>query len=215
VSRLAWLPEPVRTRLHNALHAPRLRAQRRALRELGTQPECRIIIGSSGTRQPGWTPTDYEVLDLLREASWSEFFPPGSIDAILAEHVWEHLDAVGGAEAARICFRFLKPGGYLRVAVPDGLHPDPAYIESVRPGGSGPGADDHKVLYTAHSAQQLFERAGFAVQVHEWFDAEGQFHGDDWDSRDGMIQRSRRFDERNLNGSLAYTSIVLDARKAR
>jgi len=36
----------------------------------------------------------------------------------------------------------------LRVAVPDGFHPNPGYIERVKPGGTGPGAGDHKILYT-------------------------------------------------------------------
>lgn len=36
--------------------------------------------------------------------------------------------------------RVLKPGGYVRVAVPDGFHPDPAYIEMGRPGGYGTGS---------------------------------------------------------------------------
>jgi hypothetical protein len=68
---------------------------------------------------------------------------------IKAEHVWEHLMPEQGATAARICHRFLRPGGYVRVAVPDGLHPDPKYVEWVRPGGSGLGAWDHTVLHRA------------------------------------------------------------------
>jgi len=50
--------------------------------------------------------------------------------------------------ANKNAFDFLRIGGTLRIAVPDGCHPDPNYIEHVRPGGTGAGADDHQFLYT-------------------------------------------------------------------
>lgn len=171
------------------------------------------MIGSSGTHFPGWVATDRAVLDLVRDETWARFFPPGSLDAILAEHVWEHLTAEDAAAAARVCFRYLRSGGYVRVAVPDGLHPLQSYIESVRPGGSGPGADDHKALYSYFSLRDLFVDAGFEVHLKEYFDEKGEFHFDDWTPSEGMIHRSKRFDSRNSSGDLRYTSIILDARK--
>ena len=74
------------------------------------------------------------------------------MDAILAEHVWEHLDCFAAIVAAQNCFKYLKPGGYIRVAVPDGWHPDKDYIDYVKPGGWGAGSDDHHVLYTYTNA---------------------------------------------------------------
>jgi len=47
------------------------------------------------------------------------------LDAILAEHVWEHLTKEEALIAALTCYRYIKNGGYLRVAVPDGPHPNP------------------------------------------------------------------------------------------
>jgi|SRR5688572_828015 len=138
---------------------------------------------------------------------------PQELEAILAEHVWEHLTANDASIAASTCFRYLKRGGYLRIAVPDGLHPDPDYIEQVRVGGSGSGADDHKVLYTHQTLSAVFEKAGFRVQLYEYFDQAGKFHFHDWSPQDGMIRRSRRFDSRNADGNPHYTSIVLDAIK--
>jgi predicted SAM-dependent methyltransferase len=129
--------------------------------------------------------------------------------------VWEHLTEEDGARAARQCFEYLKPGGYLRVAVPDGFHPDETYIEYVRPGGTGAGADDHKVLYTHKTFAALFERAGFRVELLEYFDSSGEFHFVDWSPEAGTIVRSRRFDDRNAGGTLKYTSIILDAQKDR
>lgn len=43
----------------------------------------------------------------------------GFADAFLAEHVWEHLSLEDAHRATRNCYRFLRPGGRLRLAVPD------------------------------------------------------------------------------------------------
>ena len=79
-------------------------------------------------------------------------------------------------------------------------------------GGKGSGAR-HKVLYNYESLSSLFERAGFKVELLEYFDSDGEFHYVDWDTDSGKIHRSRRFDKRNKNGALKYTSIILDAHK--
>ena len=135
--------------------------------------------------------------------------------AILAEHVWEHLTQKEGLIAAKMCFQYLQPGGRLRIAVPDGCNPDSNYRKWVQPGGTGPGADDHKILYTYDSLQQLLVEAGFHTELLEYFDSSGQFHFVEWDPSDGMIRRSRRFDARNQGGKLGYTSLIVDAWKPR
>ncbi|HEV8069019.1 MAG TPA: methyltransferase domain-containing protein [Planctomycetaceae bacterium] len=173
----------------------------------------RIVVGAGGLYDLGWIPTDVDVLDILDDAHWRRLFRENSIDAILAEHVWEHLTAEQGLRAAQNCNRFLRPGGYLRAAVPDGFHPDPTYLERVRPGGSGAGAQDHKLLYNHETFRQLFESAGFQVEPLEYFDSAGQFYAANWDPALGKIDRSQRFDERNKQGQLVYTSVILDARK--
>jgi predicted SAM-dependent methyltransferase len=187
----------------------------RLRRRLAASPRTRIVIGTGNKDEPGWIPTQMEFLNLLKPADWERFFQPASIEAMLAEHVWEHLTPEEGSTAARTCFTYLKPGGYLRVAVPDGLHPDPAYHEWVRVGGASPGqiANDHKVLYTYGALKELFERSGFRVVLYEYFDEAGTFHYREWDENAGKIWRSKRFDPRNAGGKLAFTSIVLDAVK--
>jgi predicted SAM-dependent methyltransferase len=190
------------------------RRGRRRLMALAADAPLRLVLGSSGIHDEGWIPTDVGYLDLLNGAHWERFFRRGSIDAMLAEHVWEHLSADEGLAAARRCHEYLRNGGYLRVAVPDGYFPDGEYIEHVRPGGSGSGAHDHKVLYTYASLSDLFLEAGFEVKLLEYHDAQGRFHRVDWDPALGKIHRSSRFDERNRDGVLRYTSIVLDAHKS-
>jgi predicted SAM-dependent methyltransferase len=108
----------------------------------------------------------------------------------------------------------LKPGGFLRVAVPDGRHPDPDYIEWVRVQGIGPGADDHKVLYTADTFRQVFADVGFDVKLLEYYDANGNFRKEEWDVETAPIGRRQGKTERKDDGStMHYTSIILDARK--
>lgn len=53
---------------------------------------------------------------MLKRDDWKKKFLPNTVTAILAEHVWEHLTYEEGKETAKICFDFLKPGGYIRCA---------------------------------------------------------------------------------------------------
>lgn len=203
------IPEPIRTFLLRI----RSRVRKHTLRALANKVQKRIVIGSAGTAFKGWVSTDKETLNLLDEGTWKNYFKPDSLDAILAEHVWEHLTVTEAIIAAKNCYTFLKPHGYLRVAVPDGFHPDPAYINEVKPGGCGAGADDHKILYTHTSIGELFSSIGFDVHFYEYFDEFGQFHCADWNPSNGLIQRSKKFDDRNAGEKLAYTSIIFDAVK--
>ena len=173
----------------------------------------RIVVGAGRTSFPGWLATDRATLDLLERDDFTRHWAPGTRTAFLAEHVWEHLSEEQGKQAAVNCLEFLRPGGRLRIAVPDGWNPDPEYREYVRPGGSGPGADDHKVFYTAASLTALLEGAGFTCTLLEYWDEAGVFQSSDWDAKQGHITRSRRFDPRNQDGTLRYTSLIIDAVK--
>lgn len=188
----------------------RVRALRR---RLAKGPPFKVVLGASRKGQPGWILTERAELDLTREEDWARWFLPGSIDVLLAEHVWEHLTSEEGEVGARLCWRHLKPGGRLRLAVPDGFHPDPGYIEWVRIGGRGPGANEHKVLYDYRSLTSLLEKAGFRVELLEYFDELGHFKARPWHIEDGFIRRSHRFDPRNADGRPHYTSLMLDAHK--
>ena len=173
----------------------------------------KIIIGASGVGQEGWISSDANYLNLLNKEQWYRYFKENNIEALLAEHVWEHLTETDGVLAAGICYKYLKQGWYLRVAVPDGCFPDKTYIDCVKPGGVGAGANDHKVLYTYKTLAIIFEAVGFKVHLWEYFDEEGFFHYEEWNKNDGMIFRSKKFDERNNGARLGYTSIILDATK--
>jgi len=173
----------------------------------------KIIVGAASTEQAGWISTDYPLLDLTDASTLAVLFESNSINNFLAEHVWEHLSLEDGAKAVSNCFAYLKQGGLLRIAVPDGFHPDADYIAQVKPGGYGEGADDHKVLYNYRTLSVLLENAGYNVRLLEWFDEQGKFHHEDWNVEDGLIRRSTRFDPRNQSNPTAYTSLMIDAIK--
>lgn len=198
--------------LPDAMKSP-LRSLRRTLRGRGLRRQLRttprrIVIGASGAFEDGWIPTDAHELNLVDGRTWSRYLEPASVDAFLAEHVWEHLSLEEGRVAAHLCHTYLKPGGYIRVAVPDGLHPDPEYREYIGVDGAGGGGiGGHKVAYTYRLLQDVFERAGFITKLLEYHDEAGQLHLCEWSSDDGMIRRSSKRDPRGA------VSIVLDAIK--
>lgn len=192
-----------------------LKTRRSLKADISRSSSIRVILGADVSNYPGWIPTDYPVLDVTDGESWSRLFEPGSIDALLSEHVFEHLADDQIASAFSYMHTYLMVGGYVRIGVPDGYHPDAEYIEAVKPGGSGWGSDDHKQLFNFRSLSQLLERSGFSVRPLEWFDENGDFHFNEWSPENGMIRRSSRYDERNLHKPLSYTSLIIDAYKLR
>jgi predicted SAM-dependent methyltransferase len=171
-----------------------------------------IIIGSEKTAYPNWLPTNIESLNLLEKSSFQNLFGEKKATKFLAEHVFEHISYANALIALKNCFEFMEKGGSIRIAVPDGFHPNKDYIDMVKPGGHGEGADDHKLLYDYHQLSKVLEDAGFRVQLLEYYNEHGQFHFTDWKSEDGHILRSRRFDKR-FNEPLGYSSLIIDGIK--
>ncbi|MBD3306659.1 hypothetical protein GF348_09790 [candidate division KSB3 bacterium] len=183
-------------------------------RRLNERQPIKIVIGANGKYQGGWLPTEVYMLDITNPDDWARYFAENNIDSLLAEHVWEHLTKMEGIRAAELCHRYLRPGGYLRVAVPDGMFPDPKYIDLVKPGGSHASAKYHKVLYTYKTFRDIFESVDFDVELLEYFDEKGRFHYREWNLDEGLINRSARFyDGGHIFGEFGYRSIILDARK--
>ena len=175
----------------------------------------KIIIGAGGIAYPGWVSTTKEQLDVTKKDNFWHYWKEDSRTAFLAEHVWEHLESPDAARANSLCFTFLRPGGRLRIAVPDGFHPNQDYINRVRPGGTGAGAEDHKVLYTYKTLREQLKQVGFQVELLEYWDEHGVFHATEWSLKDGHIRRSQNHDPRNREGALVYTSLIADAIKPR
>jgi predicted SAM-dependent methyltransferase len=118
--RLVASPE-LRFRVRLLLtHAVARRSRRRADALLGTQP-LRLNLGSYLDRKPGFVSLDLAGIpvdvawDLVRPLP----FPSASVEAICHDHTLEHLTLAHGLALSRECFRVLRPGGCIRISVPD------------------------------------------------------------------------------------------------
>ncbi len=181
------------------------------LKRRKTNTPLKIVIGAANEYQKGWIPTQQSFFDITNGKDWAKYFEPASIDVILAEHVIEHLESAEIKTALLFAAKYLRPGGYFRIAVPDGYFPGENYIDQVKPGGTGPGAADHKVLMNVETLSALILDAGLTPSPLEYFDKDGVFHFTEWNPASGKIHRSKRFDKRNKNGKLNYTSLIIDA----
>lgn len=176
----------------------------------------RIILGAGKANYEGWISTQEKDLNLLDRKDFEKSYKENSIDAMLAEHVWEHMSKEEGILAAINCYDFLKGGGYIRAAVPDINFKNEWYQDMVKVGGPGPTnhpAYTHKIVYDYLTFKEVFESAGFEVELLEYCDEDGIFHYKYWNEEDGKIGRSFRFDTRNSIEKLGMVSIVIDAKK--
>lgn len=147
--------------------APRERRRARTL-----DSPLRLNLGSHRDRINGWVSVDLAGVgadvswDITRELP----FPDGSAEAVMHEHVIEHLPFEQGLALARECFRVLQPGGVLRISCPDAgpvLH---RYTEGVTEGK--PTAmlvvtamfydHGHRAMYDAATLSYQLEQAGFS-----------------------------------------------------
>ncbi|GBG30898.1 D-inositol-3-phosphate glycosyltransferase [Hondaea fermentalgiana] len=164
----------------------------------------RIVLGAGPAPvQAGWIPTQRPELDISSDAAWKAALGLVRPDALLAEHVWEHLDLVNSLRAAMLAARHLETThGYLRLAVPNALF-DQNDAKDL--------ADGHWVQYSARGLATMLQAAGFSridtleahnMQLEPWaaFPHENT-------RRWGRIMRSSRFDRRGP------VSIILDASK--
>ncbi|MDN5940324.1 MAG: hypothetical protein L0H94_00455 [Nitrospira sp.] len=190
--------------ISRACRLVRLQAQIRATRPLN------VILGAGPVGMKGWIATDSEILDVTSDRDWKRLFSPCSIDRLMAEHLFEHLSDSDCTTAFKECFHYLRRGGVLRIAVPDGYRNDPSYVEEV-----SPPKDGHQLLFTVDDLTQRLKGFGFEATPLEYFDAKEEFHCYPWNEADGLIRRSARYDtqERFKKGTLYYTSLIVDARK--
>lgn len=153
--------------------------------------DIRVIIGSGPQRLDGWLATDIDKLNIVEDASWRRLFTPDSIDRLLAEHVFEHLSLRELHDALGHAYTYLKPGGLLRMAVPDAFHPSRYYYNLVKPGGWET-PYEHMLFLDHEMLSRIGSEVGFEVRLLEYFDENGVFHDTGYGSEDGIIQRCAR-----------------------
>jgi SAM-dependent methyltransferase len=137
----------------------------------------RLHLGSGRFPKAGWVNIDLlgAPVDLPWNLAAGIPFPSGSADAVFHEHLLEHLSLAEGYGLLRECARVLKPGGVLRLGVPDAGAYLRAYagagdfIHRLRPGR--PTAllavqevfyrHGHRSAYDQETLQLLCRAAGF------------------------------------------------------
>ena len=152
----------------------------------------KIIVGAAETHQDGWYSTNEDWLDITKAEHWRDVFKGRRIVThVLAEHVFEHLTRDECRIALAHIGKHMEKGGRIRVAVPDGNHPDNDYLAHVGVGGIGDDAADHKQLLTIETLNALMTEAGFRTDHIEGYDEQGLLIRKDYSAEDGFVCRSR------------------------
>lgn len=152
----------------------------------------KIIVGAAETYQKGWFSTNEQWLDITKETDWKNVFQGKPLlTHVVAEHVFEHLTPQQAADALQHIHRHLRPGGRVRIAVPDGYNPDEDYIRHVGIAGIGDDAADHKQLLNVDTLSNLLQESGFETVHVEGYNKDGQLVQNAYDISEGFIMRSR------------------------
>jgi SAM-dependent methyltransferase len=124
-----------------------------------------INLGCGGRFHPDWVnadiaPRDPSVMqcDLSRRIP----FPEGEFDVVYHSNVLEHIRRDDTPSFMRECFRVLKPGGILRVAVPDLERICRLYLEKLERAAAGDAtsAQDHEWMLLEMYDQTVREKSG-------------------------------------------------------
>jgi predicted SAM-dependent methyltransferase len=116
--------------------------QRRKLDAIKAQGgPLRLHLGCGGEPKADWVNIDFvgDPVQVAWNLAKGVPFEDSSVDAIFHEHLLEHIPLRSGAILMDESFRVLKPGGILRIGVPDagGLlesyNGDGTYIEQIHP----------------------------------------------------------------------------------
>lgn len=123
----------------------------------------KLDLGAGSVSQPGFTP--------MGSAHGTDIFPlrwpDASVDEIRASHCLEHFPKSQRDDVLREWVRVLKPGGRLRVAVPDFEKIAQNYLDGVAQpteafvmGGQTDALDYHKALFDSRTLRKAMSDAG-------------------------------------------------------
>jgi predicted SAM-dependent methyltransferase len=97
------------------------RRHRRMVSEICSHPPAKLHLGCGPNVFPGWLNSDlYAQRDVVPvDVTKPLPFADASFDVAFSEHMLEHIDYADGVRLCRETFRILKPGGRVRIAMPD------------------------------------------------------------------------------------------------
>lgn len=130
----------------------------------------KIQFGCGGNKLEGWENYDAEV-NIARPLPFSG----AAIDFVFAEHVIEHVTHREAWNFLAECYRILKPGGVLRIAIPDveriWSHFTPEYGAAVKSGCTRHDAvlaavfnHGHQAAWTEGLLVTAMESVGFTIE---------------------------------------------------
>jgi len=105
-----------------------------------------VNLGCGSRFHPDWVNADIVPCDpsVMRcDLSQRLPFPDGDFDVVYHSNVLEHIRRDAAPAFMRECFRVLKPGGILRVAVPDLERICRLYLEKLQQAAAGDAASGH------------------------------------------------------------------------
>lgn len=176
------------------------------------QKPIKIILGAGYHSQTSgeWVNTDLPQFDVTNESHWKYLFENIKIDNLFAEHVFEHLTLQQNKIAINLIYQYLKPGGVFRFVVPDGYNPDKNYIDYVKPNGTGPGCNDHKLLWNIDLMLETFSNSGFMVISKENYSKEGILFSSELNKANGEVIRTVTNPDRQNWELKNYSSLIID-----
>jgi len=132
----------------------------------------KLNLGGGLQKIPGFQNLDR----VLGSEVWPLSQADGSVDEIRASHILEHFSHREVEDVLKDWVRALKPGAYLRIAVPDfekiiakyqnGYRRDPK-IQGYLFGGQNDETDFHKVFFDSELLEGLLKQAGL-VDIEPW-----------------------------------------------
>lgn len=130
----------------------------------------RLNIGAGETEIEGYTPIDRK----QGLEAYPLAYEDNSVDAIRASHILEHFGHGDVPKVLNEWVRVLKPGGRIRIAVPDmrkiGImavdDSDPRWLLYLM-GGQTDANDFHKTVFTREKLEEAMVRAGIE-QIESW-----------------------------------------------
>lgn len=160
--------------------------QRRKARRIAEQDgPLKLHLGSGGQPKQGWVNIDLagDPIDLAWNLANGIPFADASVDAIFHEHLLEHIPLQAGVGVMDECFRVLRPGGILRVGVPDAGELLRSYvgdgerIEAIHPGRPTRMLavqelfywHRHTTMYDEETLALMFKAGGFAAPLPRKF----------------------------------------------
>ena len=146
---------------------------------LRRRSEIHLHFGCGSIADPRFVNIDARAMPhvhLVTQSPMLEFFEPETADSIYACHVFEHLTFRDQNAVLGRWFQLLKPGGLLRLSVPDfdklldiyaASGRDATTIQPMLMGGQDYPGNFHCAIFTERHLSNLLKEAGF-VEIATW-----------------------------------------------